>query len=173
MMLDKENISKTDLISQYQLRLAERYFPEYLFRSSPPEVFWKKGFLEISQNSQKGFLIFSGGIESERPATLLKKRLRHKCFPVNFVKFLTPFLTEHLWWLRLEWIIEDSDLTNTIGFLMISGRGGQKLTNLLKEAKFGDDLLVPTTPSAHIMVKHTLKTLLLKSQKHNSKWEKM
>ena len=125
MMLDKENISKTDLISQYQLRLAERYFPEYLFRSSPPEVFWKKGFLEISQNSQKGFLIFSGGIESERPATLLKKRLRHRCFPVNFVKFLTPFLTEHLWWLRLEWIIEDSDLTNTIGFLMISGRGGR------------------------------------------------
>ena len=28
-----------------------------------------------------------------RPATLLKKRLWHKCFPVNFVKFLrTPFL---------------------------------------------------------------------------------
>ena len=28
-----------------------------------------------------------------RPATLLKKRLWHKCFPVNFVKFLRiPFL---------------------------------------------------------------------------------
>ena len=35
-----------------------------------------------------------------RPATLLKKRLCHRCFPVNFAKFLrTPFLTEHLWWL--------------------------------------------------------------------------
>ena len=32
-----------------------------------------------------------------RPATLLKKRLWHKCFPVNFAKFLrTPFFTEHL-----------------------------------------------------------------------------
>ena len=31
------------------------------------------------------------------PATLLKKRLWHRCFPVNFAKFLrTPFLTEHL-----------------------------------------------------------------------------
>ena len=31
-------------------------------------------------------------------ATLLKKTLWHKCFPVNFEKFLrTPFLTEHLW----------------------------------------------------------------------------
>ena len=28
--------------------------------------------------------------------------LRHRCFPVNFVKFpRTPFLTEHLWWLLL------------------------------------------------------------------------
>ena len=31
-------------------------------------------------------------------ATLLKKRLWHRCFPVNFAKILkTPFLTEHLW----------------------------------------------------------------------------
>ena len=38
-----------------------------------------------------------------RPATLLKKRLWHRCFPVNFVKFLrTPFLTEHLWLLLLH-----------------------------------------------------------------------
>ena len=32
-----------------------------------------------------------------RSATLLKKRLWHRCFPVNFVKFLkTPFFTENL-----------------------------------------------------------------------------
>ena len=41
-------------------------------------------------------------IKLPRPATLLKKRLWHRCFPVNFVKFLrTPFLTEHLRWLLL------------------------------------------------------------------------
>ena len=34
-----------------------------------------------------------------RPATLLKKRFWHRCFSLNFAKFLrTPFLTEHLWW---------------------------------------------------------------------------
>ena len=33
------------------------------------------------------------GAQSLRPATLLKKRLWHMCFPVNFAKFLrTPFL---------------------------------------------------------------------------------
>ena len=36
--------------------------------------------------------------EAARPATLLKNRLRHRCFPVNFEKFLrTPFFIEHLW----------------------------------------------------------------------------
>ena len=49
-----------------------------------PEVFLcKKVFLEISQNSQK----------SPCEYYLLKKRLWHRFFPVNFVKFLrAPFL---------------------------------------------------------------------------------
>ena len=37
-----------------------------------------------------------------RPATLLKKRLWHRCFAVKFAKFLRkPFVTEHLLWLLL------------------------------------------------------------------------
>ena len=39
------------------------------------------------------------------PVTLLKKRPWHRCFPVNFVKFLrTSFFTEHLRWLLLTYI---------------------------------------------------------------------
>ena len=69
----------------------------------------KKVFLEISLNSQENtcarvsFLIMlqASGL---RPATLLKKRLWHRCFPVNFAKFLrTSFFIEHLWWLLLYW----------------------------------------------------------------------
>ena len=57
----------------------------------------KKVLSEISENSQENtcarasFLVKlqAWGL---RPATLLKKRLLHRCFPVNFVKFLiTPF----------------------------------------------------------------------------------
>ena len=45
---------------------------------------------------------FLNKVAGLRPATLVKKRLRHRCFPVNFAIFLrTPFLTEHLWWLLL------------------------------------------------------------------------
>ena len=36
------------------------------------------------------------------PASLLKKRLWNRCFPVNFSTFLrTPLLTKHPWWLLL------------------------------------------------------------------------
>ena len=55
----------------------------------------KKVFFKILQYSQENTCASA--------ATLLKKRLWHKCFPVNFAKFLrTPFLTKHLWWLLLK-----------------------------------------------------------------------
>ena len=47
--------------------------------------------------------LFLNKVAGLRLATLLKKKLCHRCFPVNFPKFLrTPFLTEHLRWLLLE-----------------------------------------------------------------------
>ena len=60
-------------------------------RSSRPEVFCINGVL-------RNFAKFTG-----KPATLLKKRLWHRCFPVNFAKFLRiPFFTEDLWWLLMQ-----------------------------------------------------------------------
>ena len=58
-------------------------------------VLYKKVFLKISQNSQENAYarVCYNKVAALRPATLLKKRLWHMCFPVNFVKFLrTPFL---------------------------------------------------------------------------------
>ena len=49
-----------------------------------------------------------------RAATLLKKRLWHSCFPVNFTKFLrTPFIIEHLWWLLLILTCDDNCVVNS------------------------------------------------------------
>ena len=56
-----------------------------------------KEFLEISQNSQENtcarvpFLIKL----QAAPATLLKKRLWHRCFPANFVKFLRTSFSQN------------------------------------------------------------------------------
>ena len=47
--------------------------------------------------------VFQEILPNSDPATLLNKRLWHRCFPVNFAKFLgTLFFTEHLRWVLLE-----------------------------------------------------------------------
>ena len=47
--------------------------------------------------------LFYNKVAGLNPATLLKKRLWHRCFPVNFEKFLrTPFLQNTSGWLHHE-----------------------------------------------------------------------
>ena len=75
-------------------------------RSSRREVFCEKGVLRNFAKFTRKHLCqgpFFNKVAGLRPATLLKKRLCHRCCPVNFAKFLrTPFLTEYLRWLLLE-----------------------------------------------------------------------
>ena len=68
-----------------------------------PEVFYKKGvirnFVKLIGKHLSQSLFFNkiAGL-----ATLSKKRLWYRCFPVNFVNLLgTPFFIEHLRWLLL------------------------------------------------------------------------
>ena len=52
---------------------------------------------------------------------MLKKKLLHRCFPVNSMKFLrTPFLTEHLRWLLLAVAVVDnaSDVWGTASLVV-------------------------------------------------------
>ena len=66
------------------------------FRSSHQRCSMKKGALRNFTKFTGKCLcqsLFFDKLAGLRPATLLKKRLRHRCFPVNFAKFLrTPFL---------------------------------------------------------------------------------
>ena len=78
--------------------------------SSRPEVFCKKGILRNFAKFTGKHLcrtLFFNIVAGLRPATLLKVRLWHRCFPMNFAIFLRiPFLTEHLRWLLLEQYME-------------------------------------------------------------------
>ena len=73
---------------------------ETLFRSSGPEVSCKNVAL-------KNFAIFTGGHlcgslffnKVGMVATLSRKRLRHRCFPVSFAKILTVFFLGYPRWL--------------------------------------------------------------------------
>ena len=65
-------------------------------RSSHQRCSMKKGvlrnFTKFTGKHLCQSLLFNK-VAGLRPATLLKKRLWHRCFPVNFAKFLrTPFL---------------------------------------------------------------------------------
>ena len=74
-------------------------------RSSRQEVFCKKSVLRNFEKFTGKYLCQSllfNKVAGLRLATLLKRRLWHRRFPLNFAKFLrTPFLTEHIRWLLL------------------------------------------------------------------------
>ena len=65
-------------------------------RKSRPDVFCKKGILENFAKFTGKHLcqsLFFNKVAMLRPANVLKMRLWHSCFPVNFAKFLrTPVL---------------------------------------------------------------------------------
>ena len=74
-----------------------------LVKSIRPGVSCKKGalknFAKFAGKHLCQSIFFFKYICRLKPVTLLKKRLWHRCFPVNFAKLLrtTPFFTEHLW----------------------------------------------------------------------------
>ena len=91
-----------DIYQQILLLLRSHYQVICTFRSNHRRCSVRKGNL-------RNFTKFTGKRLCHRPASLLKKRLWHKCFPVNFAKFLnTPFLTKHLWWLFLAFQSEST-----------------------------------------------------------------
>ena len=74
-------------------------------KQSPRDVVQKGVLRDFAKFSWKHLCrsLFFNKVVGLKPATFLKKKLRHTCFHVNFAKFLrTPFLSEPFWWLFLE-----------------------------------------------------------------------
>ena len=105
-------------------------FSHCAFGISRQEVVYKKGIL-------RNFSKFTGkhlyqSLFCMRPATLLKKRLWHRCFPVNFAKFLrTLFLTERLRWLLLCFDILTGAKHKVVHNLLIANWG--KITDITRK----------------------------------------
>ena len=95
-----------DLILTSKILYCERLANLFENISSRPEVFCKKGVLRNFTKFTGKHLcqsLFLNKVATLRPSTLSRKRLWHRCFPVNFAKFLrTSFIKEHLWWLLLK-----------------------------------------------------------------------
>ena len=84
------------------------------FKKQPPEVFFKKGVLEnFTKFTEKHLCwsLFLIMLQAFRPATLLKERLWHMCFPVNFAKFWRKSFLQNtsgqllLWLHALQWLL--------------------------------------------------------------------
>ena len=91
-------------------QLFSKHTSQVLFQNNKQELFLKSTLSRSSHRRcsvTRGVLgnfgkftgkhlcqsLFFNKVAGLRPATLLKKRLWHRCFPVNFAKFLrTPFL---------------------------------------------------------------------------------
>ena len=83
----------------------------FLNGSSRPEVLCKKGVL-------RNFTKFTGKHLCQSLYFLkLQQRIWHRCFYVNFMRFLrTPFFKEHLWWLLLSESFGQKSLETGIDF---------------------------------------------------------
>ena len=94
-------------------------------RSSRPKVFCTKSVLKCFAKFTEKHVSesFSNKVADLSPATLLKKRLWHRRFPVDFTKFLrTTFFTEHLQWLLLNFISHHTKEILYVGENKLNGK---------------------------------------------------
>ena len=89
--------SNQSAISKFSFNLLKScIFALSVTRRSHRRCSVKKDVLKSTAKITENHLLqsfFFNKVAGFRPATLLKKRLWHMCFPVNFMKFLrTPFL---------------------------------------------------------------------------------
>ena len=69
----------------------------------PPEVFCQKSCSQKLRNIHREILVLECLFNKIAGLQVSKKRLQHRCFPVNIAKFLrTAFFIAHLWWLLLN-----------------------------------------------------------------------
>ena len=92
---------------QWHQQFIELFSEAVVRRCSGKNVFTKFTGKHLCQS------LFFNKVVGLGLATLFKKRLWHRCFPVNFVKFLRPpFSLEYLWWLLLSlvrWLQSNPD----------------------------------------------------------------
>ena len=94
--IDQVNADWSDRFSKFKSKRKHFAFNEWASEVSEAATkgVLKNVFLEISQNSQENTCVRDSFlIKFQAACNFIKKSLWHRCFPVNFEKFLrTPFL---------------------------------------------------------------------------------
>ena len=112
-LFDMQQVCK---VSQIQAKILnernsfKHFRKSYQQQKQPPELFFEircsQKFHKIHRKPLVPESLFNT-VAGLRPANLLKKRLQHRCFHVNFAKFpITPFLQNTSGWLLLQWRVQ-------------------------------------------------------------------
>ena len=115
----RQTTCKTSNICSFkQFRCSLNDFQKFQCQKQPSEVFCNKGCLKKNLAKFKGKHLRQNLFFS-KVAGLLKERLCHRCFPVNFTKFLrTPFLQNTSRRLLLQcvkiWFWDEFSLKNNL-----------------------------------------------------------
>ena len=109
---------------QTMTNLTTKIENDAFLRSSRPDVFHKKGGVlrNFAKFTRKHLCqrLFFNKTAHHRPATLFKKSLWHRCFPVNFANFLRiTFFREHFRWQLLFSQRSRTQLTLTQSYLIV------------------------------------------------------
>ena len=93
--------------------------PSTIFRSSHQKCSMKKGalrnFTKFTRKHLCQSLFFYNKVARVRSATLLKRRLWHNCFPLNFAKFRRTPLSQNTSWRLLLYFHKRSILIVWLG----------------------------------------------------------
>ena len=123
---------------------------KYMWQKQPTKVFCKKGVLRNFTKFTGKHLcqsLFFNKVAGLRAATLLKKRLGQRCFPVNFAKFLKTLFLQNtsVWLLLMSSIFElwsELSLYKKGSFpLRISSVNVSKSTRNCGSVRFTEDIL--------------------------------
>ena len=110
---------------------------EIIFRSNHWRCSVKKGVLKNFAKLTGKHLclsLFFNKVASRRSATLLKKKLWHRCFPVDFAKFLrTPFFYSFAKFLRTPFVRNTSE--RLLLWTTASETSNTKYLGLIKRSK--------------------------------------
>ena len=98
-MIQRQSIILKIYVINFLVHICYHIHDEFKVQKQPPVVFFKQNFL-------KNFAIFTGkhlcwslfliNLQASRIATLLKKGLQHRNFPVNIVTFKKTYFKKHL-----------------------------------------------------------------------------
>ena len=101
------------------------------WQKQPPKVVYKKGAAKNFAEQTGKYLCWNlsfNKVSGLRPATLLKKRLWHRCFLVNFAKFLRNIdFVEHLQMAVSVLVMCRDGLSKVIPWICNSDLWGSKL----------------------------------------------